>query len=32
MITNRIRENFYKVYDQNRISVHFDTADLANMK
>lgn len=32
MITNRIRKNFYKVYNQKQISVHFDTADLASTK
>ena len=32
MITNRIRENFYKVYEEKSISVHFDAADLSKLK
>lgn len=31
-ITNRILNNFHKVYDEKYISVHFDVENLSNIK
>lgn len=31
LITDRIRENFYKIYEYRHVNVHFDTADLSTI-
>lgn len=31
MITNRIKDNFYKIFDEKLVNVHFDVENLANL-
>ena len=32
MITDRIEDNFHKIYDKKLINVHFDVENLSNIK